>query len=465
LETSVALCCVTKLHILKCPFIVPSTRRTCVMIGECRNFIKVLLSQHGELFVCGTNAFNPLCANYTRDTLEMVGETVSGMARCPYDPRHANVALFAEGSLFTGTVTDFLAIDAVIYRSLGDSPALRTVKHDSKWFREPFFVSAVEWGPHIYFFFREMAMEFHHLEKVMVSRVARVCKGDLGGSQRVLEKQWTSFLKARLNCSVPGDSHFYFNLLHATSPILNMNGRDVILGLFSTPPNSIPGSAVCVFDMQQLARVFQGRFKEQKSPESIWTPVSDELVPKPRPGGCAVQGSPFSSSKTLPDEVLNFVKTHPLMDETIPLVGHRPWVVKTMGRYQLTAMVVDTEAGPHRNRTVLFLGSTRGTVLKFLIVPSGDNSPTHGSVFLEEVEGFNPEKCGEDSVQARQLLSLSLDRPSHTLLLAFPSCLVRLPTARCHLHSRCMKSCLTSRDPYCGWTRGSTCSFLRPGTR
>lgn len=26
----------------------------------------------------------------------------------------------------------------------------------------------MEWGPHIYFFFREMAMEFHHLEKVLV---------------------------------------------------------------------------------------------------------------------------------------------------------------------------------------------------------------------------------------------------------------------------------------------------------
>lgn len=32
---------------------------------------------------------------FQRDTLEMVGEPVSGMARCPYDPRHANVALFA----------------------------------------------------------------------------------------------------------------------------------------------------------------------------------------------------------------------------------------------------------------------------------------------------------------------------------------------------------------------------------
>ena len=31
IETSVALCCVTKLHILERPFVVPSTRCTCVM--------------------------------------------------------------------------------------------------------------------------------------------------------------------------------------------------------------------------------------------------------------------------------------------------------------------------------------------------------------------------------------------------------------------------------------------------
>ncbi|KAL1022950.1 hypothetical protein UPYG_G00034620 [Umbra pygmaea] len=443
--------------------------RTCRMKGkhedECRNFMKVLLSRQGGLFVCGTNAFNPLCANYTGDTLEMDGDTVSGMARCPYDPKHANVALFADGNLFTATVTDFLAIDAVIYRSLGDSPALRTVKHDSKWFREPYFVSSVEWGPHIYFFFREMAMEFNYLEKVQVSRVARVCKSDLGGSQRVLEKQWTSFLKARLNCSVPGDSHFYFNLLHSTSPIVRMHGRDIILGVFSTPANSIPGSAVCAFDMEQLARAFDGRFKEQKSPESIWTPVPDELIPKPRPGGCAVQGSRYNSSNSFPDEMLNFVKTHPLLDEAVPSLGQRPWIVRTMVRYQLNKMVMDTEAGPYKNRTVLFLGSSRGTVLKFLIVPNRDNTVSGSNVFLEELEGFNPDRCGDDSPQARQLLSMTLDPASHTLLLAFPSCVVRLPVARCQLYSRCLKNCISSRDPYCGWTRGSTCSFLRPGTR
>uniref|UniRef100_A0A8D2NVW4 Sema domain-containing protein n=1 Tax=Zosterops lateralis melanops TaxID=1220523 RepID=A0A8D2NVW4_ZOSLA len=314
--------------------------------AECRNFVKVLLVRNESLlFVCGTNAFNPVCANYSMDTLEPVGDNISGMARCPYDPKHANVALFTGGMLFTATVTDFLAIDAVIYRSLGDSPTLRTVKHDSKWFKEPYFVHAVEWRSHVYFFFREIAMEFNYLEKVVVSRVARVCKNDMGGSQRVLEKQWTSFLKARLNCSVPGDSHFYFNVIQAVTDILELDGRPVVLAVFSTPTNSIPGSAVCAFDMAQVAAVFEGRFREQKSPESIWTPVPEDMVPKPRlgtgwghgwdrlgtgwghgwdrlgtgwsapepcpgprPGCCASPGMRYNSSSAFPDEILNFVK-------------------------------------------------------------------------------------------------------------------------------------------------------------
>lgn len=29
------------------------------------------------------------------DTLQLLGDSISGMARCPYDPKHANVALFS----------------------------------------------------------------------------------------------------------------------------------------------------------------------------------------------------------------------------------------------------------------------------------------------------------------------------------------------------------------------------------
>lgn len=52
--------------------------------------------------------------------------------------------------------------------------------------------------------------------------------------------------------------------------------------LLSASTYSIPGSAVCAFDMTQVAAVFEGRFREQKSPESIWTPVPEDQVPRPR---------------------------------------------------------------------------------------------------------------------------------------------------------------------------------------
>uniref|UniRef100_A0A8C3J5P8 Semaphorin 6B n=1 Tax=Calidris pygmaea TaxID=425635 RepID=A0A8C3J5P8_9CHAR len=439
--------------------------------AECRNFVKVLLVRNESLlFVCGTNAFNPVCANYSMDTLEPIGDNISGMARCPYDPKHANVALFTGGMLFTATVTDFLAIDAVIYRSLGDSPTLRTVKHDSKWFKEPYFVHAVEWKSHVYFFFREIAMEFNYLEKVVVSRVARVCKNDMGGSQRVLEKQWTSFLKARLNCSVPGDSHFYFNVIQAVTDILELDGRPMVLAVFSTPANSIPGSAVCAFDMTQVAAVFEGRFREQKSPESIWTPVPEDMVPKPRPGCCASPGMRYNSSSTFPDEILNFVKTHPLMDEAVPSLGNVPWILRTMSRYQLRKIVVDNAAGPWGNHTVVFLGSSTGTILKFLIQPNASTSPASAppgsqSVFLEEFETYQPGRCGRDTEDERRLLGLELDKAAGSLLLAFPPCVARVPVARCQQHSGCMKNCLGSRDPYCGWTPEGSCIFLEPSPR
>ncbi|XP_068166245.1 semaphorin-6A isoform X3 [Antennarius striatus] len=443
---------------------------TCRMKGkhkdECHNFIKVLLQQNEDtLFVCGTNAFNPACRTYKMDTLEALGEEISGMARCPYDAKHANVALFADGKLYSATVTDFLAIDAVIYRSLGDSPTLRTVKHDSKWLKEPYFVQAVDYGDFIYFFFREIAMEYNTMGKVVFPRVARVCKNDRGGSPRVLEKQWTSFLKSRLNCSIPGDSHFYFNILQAVTNVIHINGRDVVMATFSTPYNSIPGSAVCAYDMAEVANTFTGRFKEQKSPDSTWTPFPEERVPKPRPGSCA--GSPsmerYKVSNEFPDDTLNFIKMHPLMDEAVPSIANRPWFLKTMVRYRLTRIVVDNEAGPHKNQTVVFLGSEKGIVLKFLA--KMNNGFLNDSLFLEELNVYNPEKCNIDGMEDKRIIGIQIDSKSHALWVAFSSCVVKVPLSRCEKHGRCKKSCIASRDPYCGWVSEGACRQVVGNTK
>uniref|UniRef100_A0A7N5ZX67 Sema domain-containing protein n=1 Tax=Anabas testudineus TaxID=64144 RepID=A0A7N5ZX67_ANATE len=433
---------------------------------ECYNYIKVLVPRNDEtLFACGTNAFNPTCRNYKMSTLEQEGEEVVGQARCPFESRQSNVGLFAGGDFYSATMTDFLASDAVIYRSLGESsPVLRTVKYDSKWLREPHFLHAIEYGNYVYFFFSEIAVEYTTLGKVVFSRVARVCKNDNGGSPRVLERYWTSFLKARLNCSVPGDSFFYFDVLQSLTNVLQINHRPAVLGVFTTQANSITGSAVCAFYMDDIEKAFSGKFKEQRNSESAWTPVPEEQVPKPRPGSCAGEGSAaaYKSSTTFPDETLTFIKSYPLMDESVPSVNDRPYFTRTTSRFKLTQIAVDTSAGPYKNYTVVFLGSDNGHVLKILASTEGTNA-SFSTQLLEDIDVYNPNKCGVRG-EDRRVLGLELDRDHHALFVAFSSCVIRVPLSRCADYSTCRKSCLSSRDPYCIWLRSGSCATAPTNT-
>nr|XP_033775993.1 semaphorin-6D isoform X4 [Geotrypetes seraphini] len=446
----------------------PADRKNCAMKGkhkeECHNFIKVFVPRNDEMvFVCGTNAFNPTCRYYRLNTLESDGEEISGLARCPFDARQTNVALFADGKLYSATMADFQASDAVIYRSMGDGFALRTIKYDSKWLKEPHFLHAIEYGNYVYFFFREIAVEHNNLGKAVHSRVARICKNDMGGSQRVLEKHWTSFVKARLNCSVPGDSFFYFDVLQSITDVIEINGIPTVVGVFTTQLNSIPGSAVCAFSMDDIEKVFKGRFKEQKTPDSVWTAVPEDKVPEPRPGCCARHGlaEAYKTSTEFPDETLAFIKSHPLMDFAVPSVAEEPWFTKTRVRYRLTAIAVDHSAGPYLNYSVIFVGSEAGIVLK--ILAKTNPFSLNDSVLLEEIETYNHAKCIGDSEEDRRVLALQLDRDHHALFVAFSSCVLRIPLSRCERYGSCKKSCIASRDPYCGWMNHGSCSRVMPG--
>ncbi|XP_053560905.1 semaphorin-6C isoform X2 [Bombina bombina] len=433
---------------------------------ECYNYIKVLVPKDDQtLIACGTNSFNPMCRSYKIKTLEKEGDDFNGQARCPFDAKYGNLALFADGNLYSATVADSQASDAVIYRSIGEkSLQLRTVKYDSKWLREPHFIHAVEFGNYVYFFFREISMEYTTLGKVTFSRVARVCKNDMGGSPRVLEKYWTSFLKARLNCSVPGDSFFYFDVLQSISDILTINNRPAVIGVFGTQANSITGSGVCSFYMDEIERVFNGKFKEQKTTESAWTPIPEEKVPTPRPGSCAGfgQASSYKTSNEFPDDMLLFIKSYPLLDEAVPSVTETPWFTKTTSRFKLTQIAADTAAGPHGNYTVLFLGSEDGKVLK--VLSSTTENSTVGTLLLEEINVYNPAKCSVKK-EDRRILGLQLDLENHALLVAFSSCIIRVPISRCESFGTCRRSCMASRDPYCVWLKTGSCANYKSDIR
>lgn len=101
----------------------------------------------------------------------------------------------------------------------------------------------------------------------------------------------------------------------------------LVYGVFTTPVNSIGGSAVCAFSMDSILEVFQGAFKEQETINSNWLRVLPEKVPEPRPGACV------NDSRTLPDITVNFVKAHPLMDDAVQSYFSLPVITKTSFKY------------------------------------------------------------------------------------------------------------------------------------
>lgn len=96
----------------------------------------------------------------------------------------------------------------------------------------------------------------------------------------------------------------------------------LVYGVFTTPVNSIGGSAVCAFSMDSILEVFQSAFKEQETINSNWLRVLPEKVPEPRPGACV------NDSRTLPDITVNFVKAHPLMDDAVQSYFSLPVITK-----------------------------------------------------------------------------------------------------------------------------------------
>jgi semaphorin 6 len=48
--------------------------------------------------------------------------------------------------------------------------------------------------------------------------------------------------------------------------------------VFTTPPNSISGSAVCAFALQDITDTFEGNFKEQAQLNYNWLPVPSAKV-------------------------------------------------------------------------------------------------------------------------------------------------------------------------------------------
>ena len=395
------------------------------------------------MLVCGTNAFSPMCRIYSLD-LEGEYESISELAGngiCPYDPTHNSTALYVAetGELYAGTVADFAGKDPLVHRRRLKGAAvdfgLRTERNDIKCLNSPDFVGSLSFGGATYFWLREEAVEYENCGTAVYSRVARVCNSDQGGPRRHKDT-WTSFLKARLNCSLPGNHPFYFDQIVAISSVVAAeDGSRLVYGVFNTPDAAIRGSAVCAFRLEDIADLFQtSPFKSQSSPLSKWLPVHPSKVPQPRPSACS------DATRQMSDEAVNFVIDNPLMDQTVPNAFPSPVVTHTASSDRLTQIAVDARVPTVQGESfdVVFLGTDDGRILKAVVLGAEESLVDAQQVF-------------EKGEAVRNLL-VWREGAEGALVAVSASQVRRLPLNSCQNATDCV-SCVGLRDPHCAWHR------------
>eukprot|EP00095_Tigriopus_kingsejongensis_P004637 maker-scaffold291_size219542-snap-gene-1.24 protein:Tk04637 transcript:maker-scaffold291_size219542-snap-gene-1.24-mRNA-1 annotation:"semaphorin-1a isoform x3" len=436
-------------------------KESCSVKGKdnetCQNYMVVIqqyANDPSRFLICGTNAFRPMCREYIDERGSYVQRSeVSGLGLAPFDPAHNSTAVLVNAELYSGTVADFTGVDPIIFRE-----PLRTRQYDAVQLSSPDFVGSFEHGDHVYFFFRETAVEYINCGKAVFSRVARVCKNDQGGPNKA-KSSWTSYLKTRLNCSVPGEYPFYFDEIQGVSSLVSgqygpeSDGTDyLVYATFTTSPNSIGGSAVCAFRLREISDAFSGRFKEQRSSGQNWLAVEDNKVPSPRPGTC------INDTKSLPDVNLNFIKTHTLMDEPVlPFFGS-PIVIRTGMVSRFTVIAIDPQIKTTEGKAydVIFIGTTNGRVLKVINAQSASSRTKVDTIIIEELQVFSHNVIVKD---LKVMGQYSEGRPSLNQIAAMTQSEVRaFPVQRCDRASTC-EECVALQDPYCAWEiRSSRCS-------
>ena len=226
----------------------------------------------------------------------------------------------------------------------------------------------------------------------------------------------------------------------------------LIYATFTTPPNSIGGSAVCAFRLRDISDAFAGRFKEQRSMSANWLPVDQHKVPEPRPGTCT------NDTKSLSDQNLNFIKTHSLMDETVPPFFGAPLVIRTGLSSRFTVIAVDPQVRSTSGDAfdVVFVGTTGGRVIKALNARSADSRDGVRTVVVEELQVF---PAGTIVKDIKVMGGGREGRRSLAQLAVMSAGEVRaFPVQRCDRAASC-DECVALQDPYCAWEmRSARCS-------
>uniref|UniRef100_G3SX85 Sema domain-containing protein n=1 Tax=Loxodonta africana TaxID=9785 RepID=G3SX85_LOXAF len=397
---------------------------------ECFNHVRFLQRLNAtHLYTCGTHAFQPLCAAIDAEAFTLPTSFEEGKEKCPYDPAHGFTGLIIDGGLYTATRYEFRSIPDI--RRSRHPYSLRTEEAPMHWLNDAEFVfsvlareseaSAVGDDDKVYYFFTERAAEegsgsfTQSRSSHRVARVARVCKGDLGG-KKILQKKWTSFLKARLICHIPQ----YETLRGVCSLDAGNSAHTRFYAAFTLTTQcrkTLEASAVCRYDLAEVqAPTWSTRMASDAGA------AMTVGVPEPRPGSLL--------TPSCLDDPLSQNSVTINVDASMNI---HSWPLVTMILGLLWGLRADPIAGLI-SLTLCPFNASDGWIHKAVVLGSGMH-------IIEEIQVLREPQSVENLV-----ISLT----QHSLYVGAPSGVIQLPLSSCSRYDSCY-DCILARDPYCGW--------------
>ncbi|XP_036431928.1 semaphorin-7A [Colossoma macropomum] len=420
-------------HVLKNFTLIANRDQSCDKCSR-EYAVTVIEEFQNSILVCGTNGENPKCWKlHPRDSnhFSEVEECMDGTGISPHTCSQNSVALAVDGDLYAAAPLYREGTSLQFRRKVGSQTSVWM--YDS-WIMEPTFISAFlarrpEDPMHekIYVLFREKNSDSSPEADPWISRVARVCKVDKGGSKSFFQNIWTSFLKARLVCGIPGES-LYFNRLQDVFVLHSKDWRDSqVYALFSSSWNS---TAVCKYSLFELDAIFENStFKDY-----------EEEIPSPRPGTCV------KDSRSLPTATINIIKNHPEMTDWVrPIQKDSPFYISNNN---YTRIVVDrVQAADENMYNVLLLATDTGMIHKIL----EDGSK---AFIISETR-----LCGSSA----PVQSMKLNSEKRKLFVGYPGQMSVLDLQKCQDYNASCQDCVLARDPYCAWTENGCTSQIKGG--
>uniref|UniRef100_A0A8C5H9E6 Plexin-B1 n=1 Tax=Gouania willdenowi TaxID=441366 RepID=A0A8C5H9E6_GOUWI len=281
------------------------------------------------------------------------------------------------------------------------------------------FVTAFTRDAYVYFLFYRR--DIKSVSREYRTYAARVCLEDTS---------YYSYVEVPLVCQSPSSPSRNFNLLQAAQvgQGAGLQGED-LLGVFSTRSTSTnnnpsDASALCVFPLDELDKHIDST-RNLCYTKDGWVEGKGEVA--------YIEYEVKSSCAILP---LNTLKAYPCGSDHTPspmasraaLVAKAVWETPAV---RLTAVAVSVREG----HTIAFLGDSKGTLHKVYLGQDGT------------VEVYANSTIYPNSPINKDLL---LDQNGAHLYIMTKTALEKRPVAECGDHLDC-QSCLSARDPYCGW--------------